>query len=129
MQTTQIEVARKPFDEMAQYTNEELLQVFLTDKLPINEQRQVLADFWKLIPDLSLFSLLYNPEKKQIFADYPELNRQFLACVELGRRIELAPQKIIGEIFWESSNWRTADSHAKTIPAGETNVALFKHKK
>ncbi|GAB5055002.1 MULTISPECIES: JAB domain-containing protein [Pediococcus] len=99
MQTTQIEVARKPFDEMAQYTNEELLQVFLTDKLPINEQRQVLADFWKLIPDLSLFSLLYNPEKKQIFADYPELNRQFLACVELGRRIELAPQKIIGEIF------------------------------
>ncbi|GEL15813.1 RadC family protein [Pediococcus cellicola] len=95
----QLEVSRQPFDEMAQYSNEELLQIFLSKQVLSDEKRQIMHEFWQLIPDLSVFPLLYNSEKKQLFKDFPRLNRQFLAAVEIGRRIELAPQKIVGEVF------------------------------
>lgn len=95
----QIKTARRPFDEMAQYTNEKLLQIFLSEELSSANQKKMIENFWRLVPDISLFALLYNSEKRQIFSDYPHLNRQFLACLELGRRVELAPHKIVGEIF------------------------------
>ncbi|WPC17931.1 DNA repair protein RadC [Pediococcus inopinatus] len=95
----QITESRKEYDEMNQFTNEELLQIFLQNQIGVNKIADEIGQFWDAVPDLSLFSLLYNSEKKTIFSDYPEVNRQFLAAVELGRRIELAPQKIVGEIF------------------------------
>lgn len=95
----QITESRKEYDEMNQFTNEELLQIFLQNQIGVNKIADEIGQFWDVVPDLSLFSLLYNSEKKTIFSDHPEVNRQFLAAVELGRRIELAPQKIVGEIF------------------------------
>ncbi|AMV61250.1 DNA repair protein RadC [Pediococcus damnosus] len=95
----QIKESRKAYDEMDQFTNEEFLQIFLQNQIGMEQLTETIEQFWKVVPDLSLFSLLYNSEKKMIFPGVPEVNRQFLAAVELGRRIELAPQKIIGEIF------------------------------
>ncbi|WP_412990001.1 RadC family protein [Pediococcus siamensis] len=98
-QLKHVEVPNKKSNELAQFTNEELLQLFLTERFPEKQQAQLIQNFWELLPDLSLFSLLYNEERAQIFSPFSSLNRQFLAAVELGRRIELAPQKIIGEVF------------------------------